>query len=343
MGDHDHRVAGPRLLLEHVEDLHAGLVVEVAGGFVGDEDRVARRQRSGDGHSLLLPAGQLSRVVQPPVREPYLGERCFGRLSGATAVTGDLHRALHVLDRGERREQVERLEDERDGVTTKLEQLGSAGAGHRLPGDRHHPVGRHVERTDQVEQGGLAAPRGTEHDDELAGVDLQIDVAQGVHRAPADLVATRHADHANGGRHTRPMTGMRDLDRVDLGHDATVLPTGHRRQGPTSRQLRSIDPTRCALGAGMSDARATNRPVAEMSFDEGTITATVPPHRTHRHQDDDDIGTNDRGAPSPAVRTLTTAPTRKASGRTPRLVRRFEYVSRALGLRQDEGERQPAR
>ena len=110
------------LLLEDVEHLYPGVVVEVAGRLVGDKDRVAGGQGAGDGDSLLLTTRQLAGVVHGGRRAPP-GERILTD-PGATPVAGDLDCALHVLHRGERGEQVERLEDEGDGVAAQLEQLG---------------------------------------------------------------------------------------------------------------------------------------------------------------------------------------------------------------------------
>jgi hypothetical protein len=51
---------GAHLLLEAfhvVDDLLPGLAVEVAGGFVGEDQRGPRHQGAGDGDALLLAAG----------------------------------------------------------------------------------------------------------------------------------------------------------------------------------------------------------------------------------------------------------------------------------------------
>lgn len=60
VSDHQHRlaevVAGSD---EQLEDLGAGVEVEVAGGFVGKDDSRFAVQGSGDGHPLLLTAGKL--------------------------------------------------------------------------------------------------------------------------------------------------------------------------------------------------------------------------------------------------------------------------------------------
>jgi hypothetical protein len=49
--------------LEHAQDLLAGARVEVTRGLVGEEDQRTVDERAGNGHTLLLPAGQLGRLV----------------------------------------------------------------------------------------------------------------------------------------------------------------------------------------------------------------------------------------------------------------------------------------
>ena len=61
--DEDRGVLAVGLLVQQVEDLHAGAEVELAGRLVGQQDRVAGRQRAGDRHPLLLAAGELVREV----------------------------------------------------------------------------------------------------------------------------------------------------------------------------------------------------------------------------------------------------------------------------------------
>ena len=58
VSDDDEAVATPGVELEQqVDDLVAGGVVEVAGGFVSEEKRGVVAQGAGDGDPLLLAAG----------------------------------------------------------------------------------------------------------------------------------------------------------------------------------------------------------------------------------------------------------------------------------------------
>ena len=111
----------PRSLPQAPEDLHhfvAGRRVEVAGGLVGEQERRLRDQRAGNGHALLLAAGELVGMMVRAVGEPHRVERRhrafapLGRLDDALARVEQ--RQLDVLERRGARQQVEALEDEAD-------------------------------------------------------------------------------------------------------------------------------------------------------------------------------------------------------------------------------------
>ena len=63
VGDQDHGVVRVAQALEQAKDLFAGLAVERAGGFVGQQDRRLVDQRAGDRHALLLAAGEFAGQV----------------------------------------------------------------------------------------------------------------------------------------------------------------------------------------------------------------------------------------------------------------------------------------
>ena len=66
----------------------------------------------GDGHALLLAAGQLRREMVQARAEVDQFQRGFGR----HRVAGDLGNQPHVLPRGQARDQVVELEDEADAL-----------------------------------------------------------------------------------------------------------------------------------------------------------------------------------------------------------------------------------
>ena len=104
------------------EHLGAGAGVEVAGGLVGEDDRRPAGQRPGHRDPLLLTAGELvGPVVEPVAEADRLDDRGVPLRVGPPA--GDRQRQQDVLLGGQRRHQVERLEDEADLVAAQPGQL----------------------------------------------------------------------------------------------------------------------------------------------------------------------------------------------------------------------------
>ena len=61
--------------LEGLHDFDARAAVEVAGWLVGEEQRGLIDERTGDGHALLLAAGELVRMMAGPSAQPDGFER----------------------------------------------------------------------------------------------------------------------------------------------------------------------------------------------------------------------------------------------------------------------------
>jgi hypothetical protein len=62
-GEQRGHALGPDDGAEQAHDLLAGLGVQLPGGLVGQQQPGARRESTGDGHALLLAAGELARPV----------------------------------------------------------------------------------------------------------------------------------------------------------------------------------------------------------------------------------------------------------------------------------------
>ena len=101
-----------------VEDFLAGARVQVAGRFVGEQDRRIDRQRAGDRDALAFAAGQLFWQVLHTVVKPERGSSS-SRARASTLRRGQPRRcsgrptfSKHV----KRRQQVEELKNEPDLV-----------------------------------------------------------------------------------------------------------------------------------------------------------------------------------------------------------------------------------
>ena len=124
MGDDDHGGLAVGEVPQDTEDFAGQLRVKGAGGLIEAEDVRVERQRAGDGHPLLLTAGELVGVVACPLRQAHLGQQvtglCFqldvdGLFVGLVVgllFCQKLPRQHHVFQRGVLGEEVEVLEHE---------------------------------------------------------------------------------------------------------------------------------------------------------------------------------------------------------------------------------------
>jgi hypothetical protein len=119
VGHHHHRLSEVvDRLAQEGEQLGAGLRVQRTGRLVGEHDLRSRRQGAGRGDPLLLAAGELGGSVREPVRQTDgVHDGLHPRGVGSSA--RDLHRQCDVLRGRHRGQQVERLEDEPDPVTSQ--------------------------------------------------------------------------------------------------------------------------------------------------------------------------------------------------------------------------------
>ena len=97
--------------------------------------------------------------------------------------------------RGEARDEVVELKDEADVLAAEAGERGVVGGGEVVIAVADLAAGRHVEAAEDVQQGRLAAARGTEKDDEFARVEIEIDAAQRVDLHLAHAVDLGDAVH----------------------------------------------------------------------------------------------------------------------------------------------------
>jgi hypothetical protein len=98
------------------EDFVGGARVEVAGRFVGQDQRRPVYQRAGDRHALQFATRQRARPARAEAGQPDAGQQGFdadGMLPGFDAAEQQRHG--DVLRHGERGQDMEGLEDEADG------------------------------------------------------------------------------------------------------------------------------------------------------------------------------------------------------------------------------------
>src|SRR5690606_32634965 len=162
-----------------VLDLLPRLRVEVAGGFVGQEDPRPRGQGARQGDALLLAAGKLARPVVESMTEPHpLQDLARCALRPPPFFPADEERHHRVLQRGEIRQQVMGLEDEADGVVAKPRQLRLVPPKERLPLEEDLPCAGLVQSAEDVQERALSGAGLAEERHHLALVQRQVESTQ---------------------------------------------------------------------------------------------------------------------------------------------------------------------
>ena len=176
-------------------DLVAVVRIEVARGFVGQQHGRRVDQRPRDGHTLLLTAGELPRLVVAACREAHQVEQFAGApLDLGTRPPADQPGDADVLEGRELGQQVVELEDEADPLVAEAREVAVAqGEGIAAVDLDAARVGTR-QRADDLQQRGLARAAGPDDRDYLAVGDLERDAPQHLERTEA-LVDIRYAYH----------------------------------------------------------------------------------------------------------------------------------------------------
>ena len=119
------------------------------------------------------------------VADAELAQQLVRGPAGVLAPPADeQQRQLDVLDRGQRRQQVEELEHEADLAAAQARELGLAQLVDALAVEPDLAGRRAIEAGEEVEQRRLAAPARAHDRDELAALDREVDAAQASTFAP---------------------------------------------------------------------------------------------------------------------------------------------------------------
>ena len=167
-------------LLEQAEDRLRGVRVKGAGGLVAQEVFRPRRQGAGNGHALLLTAGELRGVGLCAVGQTDEFEQFLSaRLRLVALDARDLEREADVAQHRALLEQVEALEDHAD-VLPRLEQIASAELRHVAPVDAHRAGGRPLEEVDAAHERALSGAAQADNAEDLPVLDAQVHIPQRV-------------------------------------------------------------------------------------------------------------------------------------------------------------------
>jgi hypothetical protein len=178
-----------RQVADDPQHLAGELRVQGGGGLVKAEDVGLHGQRPGDGHPLLLAAGELVRVMVRPVLQTHLGKQLPARpldLGAALAAPLGSHQLPGQHDVLQRRvlgKKIEGLEHQPEVKALAADlplQLGG-GVGGVEEGLALHAYGAAVgplQKVEAAEQGGLAAAGGADDGQGLALFQGEADVLQ---------------------------------------------------------------------------------------------------------------------------------------------------------------------
>ncbi|XXY35109.1 hypothetical protein WMF04_30945 [Sorangium sp. So ce260] len=171
------------------------------GPSVSQEDLGVRGDGAGDGDPLLLPARQLVGPMGDAVGEANQRERKLRLTAPARGrQPGEVQGQLDVLERAQHGNQVERLEDEAHVGVPEATERRSPERRQGHTGHLERAGVRPVDAAEQVQEGALAAPRGTADGDQLPGSDVQIERIHRPDLLGTSAVALHQAPRANDGR-----------------------------------------------------------------------------------------------------------------------------------------------
>jgi hypothetical protein len=154
VGDHDDGVALCVELAKVSEDDLLIFLVEVAGGFVSEQDGRLVDEGAGDADALLFAAGELRGQMRGAVAEAYSGEGGEGFFLVGDGV--EVLREHYVFERGEVGDEVELLKDKSDFVGAEAVELLRRHGAEIFAGDADGAAGRAVEAAEEIDQRGFA-------------------------------------------------------------------------------------------------------------------------------------------------------------------------------------------
>ena len=168
---------------DQLQDLPGGIGIQGAGGLIAQQHSGMGGQRTGDGHALLLSAGQLGRVGVRLIRQAHQLQQLVGALLGLVSLdTGQLHGEAYVPQAGALHQQIEPLEDHGD-LPPRRPQLGGGHGVQPLAVDDDLAAGRLLQQVDAPHQRALTGAGHTDDAVNVAVFDGEGDVLESVYPA----------------------------------------------------------------------------------------------------------------------------------------------------------------
>ena len=182
MGDHHDGDAQPPVdVLQKRQDRLGGHGIQRAGGLVAEQHLRIGGQGAGDGHALLLAAGELRGIGVRLVRQAHdLQQLLHAPVGLLPRHMGQLQRIAHVLRHGGLHQQVELLKDHAHALA-QLPQLPRVHVEDVLPVHQNPPGCGRLQPVHAADQRGLARAAQADDAEDLALLHVQAHVAHRVH------------------------------------------------------------------------------------------------------------------------------------------------------------------
>lgn len=176
MGDEEQRGAVLAVQREQqVGDFIPGVTVEVAGGFIGEQQLRAAVKRARQRDPLLLAAGELYRQVMQAFAQPQLLQQRPGAAAAlAIAFAAQQRRKLNVFQRIEGGYQHKRLKHKADVLSAQLRPRLFVHLVQRLSEQRNLPAAAVVQPGEDRQQRRFTGPRLANQGDGLPLFDNQL-------------------------------------------------------------------------------------------------------------------------------------------------------------------------
>ncbi len=207
---------------QHFQHDLAGGIVQRPSRLIAQQDVGPFRHGARDRHALLFPARELRGEVVQPLAQPYQAQRLFR----VERPLGDLGDQRHVLQCREAGNEVVELEHEAHVLAPEPRELLLGGAGQYVVQVVDLAAGGRIQTPEDIEQSRLAATGGAEQHHQLARIQIEIHLTQGMHFHLTHAVDLRNAVEAEDGGPAVGVSrggGCRCFHEVTLGRRGPAL------------------------------------------------------------------------------------------------------------------------
>ncbi len=166
-------------IIQQVQNGRPGFGIQIPGRLVSQNQIGLVHQGPTERDALLLAAGESIREGVSAVEKADLIQQSAGTLVGSRIDPAlELDRKKEILLHGQRRKQVEELEDEAQVLPSEQRPLALGELGELSTRDPDGTGVGKVDPADEIEQGGLAGTTGAQQHDELARSEGDAEVVE---------------------------------------------------------------------------------------------------------------------------------------------------------------------